>query len=93
MKYILLFIVKGYWILKPKNKKPCCIFRKSCSHYIYDKTKKEGFIEGVKALRFRIKNCKYGFELFINPINNKIQMILPNKSIIKEQGIAKRLLR
>ncbi len=92
MKYVLLFSIKVYWFLKPKDKKPCCIFRKSCSHYVYEITLKEGFLIGFKALSFRIKNCRYGFELFRNPISNKTQMMLSDKSIIEEHHIAERLL-
>ncbi|WP_422090970.1 membrane protein insertion efficiency factor YidD [Tenacibaculum ovolyticum] len=92
MKCLLLFSIKVYWFLKPKDKNPCCIFRKSCSHYVYDKTKTGGFIIGFKALRFRTKNCKHGFELFINPISKKTEMILPDKSVIDEHNIAERLL-
>lgn len=93
MKIILLKCIKIYWFLKPKNKFACCIFKKSCSHYVYEKTKEEGFISGIKALKFRISNCKYGFELYENSMDKKTYMILPNKEIIEEGEIAKRLLK
>jgi putative component of membrane protein insertase Oxa1/YidC/SpoIIIJ protein YidD len=93
MRLVLIYLIKLYWVLKPKDKSPCCIFRKSCSHYVYDKTYNEGIISGLKALKFRICNCKYGFELFVNPINKQTYMILPNKDIINEREIAKRLLK
>lgn len=92
MKYCLLFLIKMYWVFKPKTKPAKCIFKKSCSHYVYEETKQKGFLKGFKALVFRIKNCSYGFELFQNPINNEIQMILPNRIIIEEKEIAERLL-
>lgn len=93
MKYCLLFCVKTYWFFKSKNKPAKCIFKKSCSHYIYEVTKQKGFLKGIKALKFRIKNCSYGFELYKNPIDHKTQMILPNKMIIEEKDIADRLLK
>ncbi|WP_028890434.1 membrane protein insertion efficiency factor YidD [Tenacibaculum ovolyticum] len=92
MKYALIFSIKVYWFLKPKGKAPCCIFRKSCSHYVYEKTINEGFVIGFEALKFRIKNCRQGFELFSNPISNKTQMMLLDKSVIDEHNIAERLL-
>jgi putative component of membrane protein insertase Oxa1/YidC/SpoIIIJ protein YidD len=93
VRIVLTSFIRLYWFFKSKNKAPCCIFRKSCSHYVYDKTTDEGFLAGIKALIFRIKNCKYGFELFIYPIDKKTYMILPNKDVIDEGGIAERLLK
>lgn len=93
MRIVLTTFIRLYWFFKSKDKAPCCIFRKSCSHYVYDKTAKEGFLSGIKALIFRIKNCKYGFELYINPVNKKVYMILPNKDVIDEGEIAERLLK
>ncbi len=92
MKNILLFIIKVYWLIKPKNKKPCCIFRKSCSHYVYEITKNRGLFRGFQALRYRINNCKYGFEVYTDPVSKKYKMILPNKEVLEEEEIAKRLL-
>ena len=42
---------------------------------------------GLKALKFRINNCKYGFELFTNHRDKKKYMILPNKDLIDEKEI------
>lgn len=93
MKIIFLLLIRCYWFFKSKKKTPSCIFKKSCSHYVYEKTKEEGFISGIKALKFRISNCKYGFELYENPMDKKTYMILPNKEIVEEGEIAKRLLK
>lgn len=92
MKYCLLFSIQLYWFFKPKNKPAKCIFKKSCSHYVYEETTTKGVLKGIKALRFRIQNCSYGFELYKNPINNKTQMILPNKVVVEEKDIASRFL-
>lgn len=93
MKYLLLLIVKTYWFLIPKSKRKKCIFKKSCSKYVYDITLKKGGIEGLKALTFRIKNCRNNFEIFKNPFNEKIQMILPNQQIIDKEHISNHLIQ
>ncbi|OSY89569.1 hypothetical protein WH52_00320 [Tenacibaculum holothuriorum] len=93
MKYILLGLIKMYWSLKPKNKLPKCIFRKSCSHFVYEVTKSKGFFGGLKALVYRFKNCRYGFELLKKPITDNVIMILPNGDEISEDKIAKWLLK
>lgn len=92
MKFLLINLIRFYWTVKPKNKLPRCIFRKSCSSYVYEITREKGFYKGVKALRFRIKNCNYGFELYKNPETKKTEMLLPDKTIIEEKNIAERLL-
>lgn len=84
-------VIKLYWLIIPAHKRCKCIFRKSCSHFVYEKTTNNGFIEGIKALIFRFQNCRYGHEIFQNPIDESLQMILPNGQIIKEKDIAKRL--
>jgi len=93
MKYALLFWIKLYWFFKKKDKPAKCIFKKSCSHYVYEETKNKGLITGLLALRFRIRNCNYGYELFKNPVDNKTHMILPNKTVVEEEDIASRLLK
>lgn len=92
MKVFLLVIIRVYWLLIPKSKRKKCIFRKSCSKYVFEETTKNGLQKGLKAFRFRYKNCRHGFEIFKNPINYKFQMILPNHLILDEEEIAERLI-
>ncbi|WP_310556805.1 membrane protein insertion efficiency factor YidD [Flavobacterium sp.] len=92
MKYLILLMIRIYWFSKPKNTEPKCIFKKSCSHYVYETTQKKGFLRGLKAFRFRYKNCRNGFEIFENPMNNKTQMLLPSRIVVDSEEIAERLL-
>ena len=92
MKYTILFIVQLYWLFKSKNRKAKCIFKKSCSIYVYEKAKEEGFILWIEAFLFRYKNCRGGFEVFKNPITNKIEIVLHTKIISESEEIAERLL-
>ncbi|MFK7113808.1 membrane protein insertion efficiency factor YidD [Flavobacterium oreochromis] len=92
MKYLILLIIRVYWITKPKHSKPKCIFKKSCSKYVYEETFRHGFLKGLKAFYFRYKNCRNGFEIFKNPITDDIQMILPSGNLIEEKEIANRLI-
>lgn len=92
MKYVLLLIISIYWLI-PKNKRRQCLFKESCSHFVYNTTKKYGLRNGLHALQYRIKNCNKGSSVFINPITNKIQMVLPNDGIIEEENIADYILK
>jgi putative component of membrane protein insertase Oxa1/YidC/SpoIIIJ protein YidD len=92
MKYLLLTLINWYWFLIPESKRRRCIFKKSCSNHVYDITKEKGFSEGIRALRFRFENCRAGFEIFTNPVDNKTQVILPSKIIVDSEEIADRIV-
>ncbi|WP_298501815.1 membrane protein insertion efficiency factor YidD [uncultured Maribacter sp.] len=93
IKHFFLIFIRFYWVLIPESKRRKCIFRESCSKHVFEVTSKSGFWKGVKAFKFRYKNCRQGYQIFQNPINNKIHLILPNRDIINEENIAKRLLK
>lgn len=59
---------------------------------MFEITQKEGFLNGLKAFQFRYKNCRGNFSIFQNPIDNKVQMILPSQIIIDREEIAERLI-
>lgn len=90
MKYVLILIIRSYWILVPESKRRKCIFRKSCSQFVYEEAL-HGFLKGLNAFRYRYRNCRYGYEIFENPLDNTFQMILPSGQIIKEIDISERL--
>jgi len=93
MKYLLLVLIKCYWLIVPKSKRRKCIFRETCSQYVYRITLNKGFGHGLKALQFRYRNYKNGYEIFKNPISEEIQILLPNKTLLCENEIAERLLK
>ncbi|WP_196890493.1 membrane protein insertion efficiency factor YidD [Aureivirga marina] len=88
MKYLLLTIIHLYWFLIPKKKRRRCIFKKSCSKIVYEKTKKEGLISGLKILTFRIKNCHPEFDLYFEIKTNELKLITKSGEIISENNIA-----
>ncbi|MFH7017600.1 membrane protein insertion efficiency factor YidD [Flavobacterium sp. FlaQc-47] len=92
MKYLILFSIQLYWKFIPASKRKRCIFKKSCSNHVFETTQKEGFIKGLQAFQFRYKNCRGNFQIFKNPINHHVQMILPSQIIIDREEIAERLI-
>jgi putative component of membrane protein insertase Oxa1/YidC/SpoIIIJ protein YidD len=92
MKYLILFAIRLYWNCIPKRKRKKCIFKKSCSNYVFETTKEKGFFEGLKAFRFRYINCRGNFEIFKNPLTNETQMLLPSRAVISSKEIAERLI-
>ena len=92
MKYLLLRLIKIYWRLIPTENRRMCIFRISCSRYVFQETESGGFLTGIEALRYRFQNCRRGFEIFDNPIDGTKQLILKNGDVLKESEIAERFL-
>lgn len=90
--YLLLFPIRLYWLLLPAHRRRTCIFKKSCSHFVYDNTIKNGFFAGLRALWYRYKNCRSGYALFINSHSGKVEMILPGKDIIDSNEISDAVL-
>lgn len=92
MKNLLILLIKIYWWSIPPSKRRKCIFRTSCSKYVYEKTIQDGFISGLKAFRYRFQNCRSGACLIENP-SGEIQIILPNQQILNEIEISERFIK
>ena len=90
MRYLLLFAIQIYWKIIPASKRKQCIFRESCSHYVWRITAEEGFIQGIKAFLFRNKHCCPGYAIYKYQNNYELKTI--NGLILKEEEIDKRLL-
>lgn len=89
MKYLALVFIRIYWLL-PEKQRRRCLFRESCSRYVYRMIKDKGFIAGCKALKKRVLQCRPGYVLY--KVDNRFELQLKNGSIIPEDQIAERLL-
>lgn len=92
MKNLLILLIKTYWIVIPPAKRRKCIFRTSCSQYVYKKTEEEGFISGLKAFQYRFQNCRSGACIIESP-SGEIQIILPNQQILNETEVSERFIK
>ncbi len=91
MKSILLLSIKSYWLLFPKNRRRKCLFKTSCSHYVYQQTQAKGFQVGLRALLFRIQNCNPQYQI-IDCGDEKILLTKTNK-IVKEMELSEFILK
>ena len=91
MKFVLLNIIRLYWFIIPESKRRRCIFKKSCSHHVYDEIKLNGFKNGFKALNFRIRNCQPEFDVYTDYKSGQKKMLLKSGVIVDENQIAERL--
>ncbi|MCQ9641151.1 membrane protein insertion efficiency factor YidD [Chryseobacterium sp. WG14] len=92
MKSLLILLIKMYWMVIPPAKRRKCIFRTSCSKYVYERTINDGFISGLKAFKYRFKNCRSGAYIIEN-LSGEIQIILPNQQVLNETEVSERFIK
>ncbi len=79
MKHILLILIRIYWAFVPASKRNTCLFNESCSNYVFNITLNNGLIKGIKALVYRYKNCRPGYQI-VN-VENETYMISVNREM------------
>lgn len=85
MKFLLLLAIRVYWKI-PTKLHQRCIFRETCSHYVYRIASKQGFIAGIKALLERNELCRPGYVVYKSL--GHYYMKTANGTIIEEKDIA-----
>jgi putative component of membrane protein insertase Oxa1/YidC/SpoIIIJ protein YidD len=90
MKWLLLFVIRTYQTLTLKRFRRKCLFKESCSNYIFRITKQKGFREGMKAFNYRINNCRPGY--FIIEKGGRKLLITNKKQVIEEQFISEKII-
>ncbi|MEE9364090.1 MAG: membrane protein insertion efficiency factor YidD [Cellulophaga sp.] len=91
MRILLLWLIRSYWLLIPPKKRNKCLFKKSCSHYVFDITREKGILNGLKALNYRFKHCRPGYYI-INGKNGKL-LISARNEVFEVAEINKRIFK
>ena len=89
MKYLLLLAIRIYWKI-PTRLHQRCIFRESCSHYVYRLANEHGFFAGLKAYRERKALCRSGYVVYKSL--GKYFLKTTNGCVFEEESIATKLL-
>lgn len=92
MKLLILAVIKCYWKLIPEHKRRTCIYRVSCSKYIYSVTSEKGFLAGLHALRLRVRTCRPNYSWTIDNNTKILNLCMCDGTIIKEEMISKNLI-
>ena len=89
-KKLFLWLIRLYWRMVPEHRRPDCLFRVTCSQYVYDVTKEFGFISGVKALYTRWRTCRPGY----HPqwINGELGLLLADGSWVNAFQVRRNIL-
>ena len=88
MKYLMLLIIRVYWLLIPSNFRRSCLFSVSCSKYVYHKTKMYGMVAGIIAFKNRYKQCRPGYKIGYNSLDGTKELHLVDGTILREEEIA-----
>lgn len=90
MSRALIFIIRLYWAFIPEKNRRKCLFKESCSHYVFRHTVEQGFLSGMKALNTRVKKCRKGYQLQHN--GETFELKLADGTVIGENEISPDIL-
>ena len=85
MKHALLLLIRSYWRLVPEARRRRCLFRETCSQYVYQQIKTRGVRAGLLALWQRLRACRPGFQLRVRAFN--VEVICRDGTIISHAEI------
>ena len=91
LKWVLLYAIRCYWWLMPLKWKRSCIFRMSCSNYVFNSTRDFGFVYGIMALKERWNKCRPGYHAELK--NNKLCLHLIDGSDVNDEEISEFILQ
>lgn len=90
MRLLLLLGIRLYWKLWPERFRRLCLFRESCSRYVYRVTARSGVPAGLAALWERARKCRGGYH--VETCEGKLIVQLADGSILSESEAAPSLL-
>jgi putative component of membrane protein insertase Oxa1/YidC/SpoIIIJ protein YidD len=85
-----MFVILIYQAIIPCRLRGVCLFKESCSNFVYRQTKNKGFYIGTKALIFRFKNCRANYYLLEN--NGQILLVTKENKVFEEKDLDERIL-
>jgi putative component of membrane protein insertase Oxa1/YidC/SpoIIIJ protein YidD len=62
-RYLVFLAIRIYWLLIPSRWRRTCIFRQSCSQYVYHMTAQHGLLAGWRAFVQRWRTCRPHYHL------------------------------
>ena len=62
LKWLSLGIIHLYWLI-PKHHRRSCIFKQTCSQYVYHELAHNGFVAGIRAFKKRFYQCRPNYAI------------------------------
>jgi len=91
MKRLFLFVIKSYWGLVPLKRRRKCLFKISCSQYVYQQVKENGLHKGLRALHYRIQNCNEHYHII--EIQDEKVVVTKTLKVIRESELSDFVLK
>lgn len=91
MRLLLLLGIQLYWRLWPARLRRSCLFRESCSRYVYRATARSGASAGFAALWERARRCRGGYS--VETFAGQLVVRLADDSILSESEASPGLLQ
>lgn len=91
MKLLLLLGIRLYWRLWPERLRRSCLFRESCSRYVYRVTASAGASAGFAALWERARRCRGGYSA--ETLAGDLVVRLVDGSVLSESEASPSLLQ
>lgn len=92
MKWLLLAVIKLYWFFIPEKKRRACLYKESCSKYVYRNTLECGLVKGLKCLLHRFKTCNPHHEVIYLATDNTYVIRLKTGEFLQEDDCNNSLL-
>jgi putative component of membrane protein insertase Oxa1/YidC/SpoIIIJ protein YidD len=86
MRVLLFAVVRVYWAVWPRHLNRGCIYRETCSHYIYRVSRETGFLAGCRALLQRFQTCRPGYA--VTTEDGELGLMLRDGSFVPERFVA-----
>jgi putative component of membrane protein insertase Oxa1/YidC/SpoIIIJ protein YidD len=61
VSWALVLAIRFYWAVWPARWRRNCVYRESCSRYVYRAALEGGLAGGLRALRERHRTCRPGY--------------------------------
>ena len=91
MRLLLLLGIRLYWRLWPERLRRPCLFRESCSRYVYRATARAGASAGFAALWERTRRCRGGYS--VETFGDQLVVRLADGSVLSESEASPSLLQ
>src|ERR1041384_4634371 len=82
MALFLMHLIRLYWRFVPEARRRHCLFRETCSRYVYREIESNGTLKGLRALWDRICACRPGFQLRVH--QHRFEIVCRNGATIQD---------
>jgi putative component of membrane protein insertase Oxa1/YidC/SpoIIIJ protein YidD len=90
VKHLLRAAIRAYWALWPRRFRRGCLYRETCSRYVYRVTDEIGFVAGLRALSHRVRTCRPGYA--VSTDKGEFGLALRDGSFLQRNLVAEDIL-